>query len=333
MTSRSTLPVLCALAFAGAAHADPVPPVSLEVRAGDAPGRLRFTFRNGGADAVEVIADRRLLSLEVPEVAGAPSTARGRRTVRASVARCAFAERPTSNEFSPRVQIAPGQAYSESVDVAELCPRGVPAFPSGAVEVRYGFAAPRTGAASHTRSIVVDDRPDTFPWVRALVLSSDVVAPPIASTDPSDGAMLAVSAAGSSAADAAALRVTATVSNPHVQAAWTTLRPSQFSLVVQTPEGRSVACDVITRLPAGQRELFQRLGARARSTVRLTPAMLCPSGTFSVTGVYRATAAFASSADGAAFGLQRVFTGRVESSPFTLRISRGRLVPLQPRVE
>lgn len=322
------------LCIPSAALADPptVPaPVALEVGAGDSAGRLRFALRNVTGVPVEVVADRRLLSFVATPPVALPGVRR-RRGPR--LPRCAHDQRPALNEFSPRVTLEPGQRYSEEVDVDDLCGLRVPSFGAQPLEFHYGFAAPRRGRVSHARSIVTDERADTFAEITTVAPASLVAR---ASQDGSSGgpgqSMLTLSARGSSAPSAAGLRAVVTLRNPSVQAVWTLLRPTQFSFVVTSPEGSEVVCDSLLRQPAPLRDLFVRLPARGRRSYTLLPSMYCPASAFRGPGVYRARARFESRADGEAFGMQRVFTGITESESIALRVSRGPIVPMRPRFE
>jgi hypothetical protein len=184
------------------------------------------------------------------------------------------------------------------------------------------------GSASHARSIVTDERAETFADITTIAPPSLVaVSAPDAATEGTSRALLTLTARGSSASSAAGLRVSVTLRNPSVQAVWTLLRPTQFSFVVTDPEGREVACNALLRQPAPLRDLFARLPARGRRSYTLLASMHCPASTFQRAGVYRARASFESRADGEAFGMQRVFTGIAESASVPLRVSRGQIVP------
>lgn len=320
--------ILTLLCMPAAALADPTAPVALEVAATEVPGRLRYTLRNTGDAPVEVVADRRLLSF----VATAPLSGAPRGRARA-LARCAHDQRPPLNEFSPRITLEPGQRYSEAFDVADLCAARMPALGPEPLEFHYGFAPPRRGAASHARSVVTDERPETFAELTTTVPSTTVTTTAAGEAVGRPGALLALEMRGAGAASPAGLRATVTVRNPSVQAVWTMLRPTQFSFVVTTPAGRDIACEAVTRQPSPLRDLFVRLPGRARRSVTLLPSLYCPATAFQAAGVYRVRARFESRASGEAFGFQRVFTGVVESASVPLRLSRGTLVPMEPRFE
>lgn len=322
------------LCISSVALADPPAvqaPVALEVSAADSPGRLRFALRNLTGAAVEIVADRRLLSfVATPPIV--PAGTRRRRT--ALLPRCVHDQRPVLNEFSPRVTLGPGQRYSEEVDVDDLCNLRVPALGPEPLEFRYGFNPPRRGRAPHARSVVTDERPETFAELVVTAPSSLVaVAAPLAEPRVASSSLLTLNARGSSAPSARGLRASVTLRNPSVHAVWTLLRPTQFSFVVDVPGGREVSCDALTRQPAPIRDLFARLPAGGRRGFTLLPSMHCPTPTFQRAGVYRARARFESSADGEPFAMQRVFTGVVESPSVSLRVSRGALVPMDPRFE
>lgn len=332
--ARSLLFTLLCIPSAALADppAVPVPaPVALDVGEGSSPGRLRFALRNVTGTPVEVVADRRLLSfVATPPVI--PAGVRRRRTGR--LPRCAHDQRPAINEFSPRLMLDPGQRYSEEIDVDDLCGLRVPTLGPQPLEFHYGFTPPRRGRTSHARSIVTDEREETFADITTIASPTLVAArTPDATTADASRALLTLSARGASASSAAGLRVPVTLRNPSVQAVWTLLRPTQFSFVVTDPEGREVVCDALLRQPTPLRDLFVRLPARGRRSYTLLASMHCPAATFQRAGVYRARARFESRADGEAFGMQRVFTGIVESASVPLRVSRGQIVPLSPRYE
>jgi hypothetical protein len=164
----------------------------------------------------------------------------------------------------------PGQRYSEEIDVDDLCGLRVPALGVQPLEFHYGFTPPRRGRASHARSIVTDERAETFADITTIAPPSLVaVSAPDAATEGTSRALLTLTARGSSASSAAGLRVSVTLRNPSVQAVWTLLRPTQFSFVVTDPEGREVACNALLRQPAPLRDLFARLPARGRRSYTL----------------------------------------------------------------
>lgn len=290
------------------------PPVAFTVAPEAGSWRWRYTLRNQGQGPVEVVADRRLISLEFP----APQVTAGRRRA-PRAPRCAHDARPMINEFAPRVTLAPGASYSEVFDLRDTCGMRVPAWAPGAqVTVRYGW--PDARALSLSRSLLLDEGPDAVPVLQTVVSMTDA---PGEGVDAPGDALLRLRVTGSQAARGEGLRVTVRVENPSVQPTWTLYRHAMFSFEVVRPDGALVSCRGLTREPAPQRDFFLRLGARGARSATLVPSAWCPTGTFNLSGLYAIRAVFESRADGEAFNLQRVFTGRVSSGPTVLRVTRG----------
>lgn len=309
-----------ALAVPTRAVTSAAPPVSLSFAQQDG-WRFRWGLRNVTSRPVEVVADRRLVSLELPP----PEGARGRR---ARPRRCVHAARPASNETLARVRLEPGEVYSELVDLRDTCNLRVPdELGAGPVTVRYGFREARR--PSHLRSVVVDETPEVFPEVSLVT----TVTPPAPTPEPAPVSGLGLTVSRANAAHGEGLVVTARLTNHSVQPVWTSLRPMQFGFTVTAPSGRVVGCEAITRAGNAQRDTFVRLAGGARRAVTLLPSLYCPRGTFDESGIYDVTASFRSRDPGDEFDLGRVFTGEVESAAAVWRISRGagHYMPIEPR--
>jgi len=303
------------------------PPVAMTVQPEAGSFRWRFTLRNQGIAPVEVVADRRLLTLEFPVVAPAA----GRRRRAPVTPRCVHAARPMLNEFAPRVRLAPGESYSEAFDLRDQCALRVPSFAAGAqLTVRYGWDdAQRSGLS---RSLLIDEGPEVVPSLVTVVGAPE---PPTEPVERPGESLLRVRATGSQAPRGEGLRVSVRVENPSAQPTWTLYRNAQWSFEVQRPDGTDVSCRGLTRDPPAQRDFFVRLGMRGSRGATLLPSVWCPTGTFQRDGIYALRAVFESRANGEAFNLQRVFTGRVSSGAAVLRVTRGdgRYVPWEPRRE
>lgn len=285
--------------------------------------RWRFSLRNQSSAPLTVIADRRLVSLEFP--AAQPIGPRRRRAV---VRRCAHSGRPAINEFAPRVTLAPGESYSELFDLRDQCALRVPTFSAGdPIVVRYGWESPNR--RSMMRSLLIDEGPSVLPSLVTTVTAPEA---PAEAVDEAGGAPLQVRAFGSQSALGEGLRATVRLVNPSVQPIWTLYRNAMWAFEVLRPDGVGVTCDALTQRPGARRDFFLRLGARGSRGATLVPDVWCPQGTFARPGIYEVRAVFASGESGEDFGLQRVFTGRVSSRPFFLRVSRGtgRYVPWAP---
>lgn len=278
----------------------------------EASWRWRFSLRNQSTAPVSVIADRRLISIEFPPE-GTATRRRGRGR------RCVHSARPALNEFAPRVTLAPGEQYSELFDLRDLCALRVPSHVEGGqARLRYGWDDSRR--LSISRSLMIDEGPSVLPSLETVVTLPAPMAAPVESPG---GAALRARASGGQASQGSGLRVTVGLENPSVQPIWTLYRHGMWSFEVLTPEGQSVTCDLLTRAPSPRPDYFLRLAGRGRTSVSLTPGAWCPSGTFDHAGVYDLRAVFQSNAGGEEWGLQRVFTGRISTSVFSVRVSRG----------
>ncbi len=162
------------------AQATPQPmvgPLGFEVAPEAGSWRWRFVLSNRGDAPMPVVADRRLVWVEVAPPAAPQGVRRPRR--RARVARCVHDGRPASNEASPEVVLGAGDRYAESFDLRDLCNLRVPAGAAeGATVVfHYGFAVPRRGRTRLSRSVVRDERAES---VNDLTASVTVPAMPTA---------------------------------------------------------------------------------------------------------------------------------------------------------
>jgi hypothetical protein len=328
----SVVALAAALVAPGAALAVPVPrpvgpsPVAFTVEPVAGTTRWRWSIRNVSDRAVDVAADRRLVWLEVPPPAPLPG-ARRRRAPRP--VRCVHDDRPASPERAVRTRLAPGQRYSELVDLRDTCRLRVPAgvVEGAAVVAHYGFApltSPRVSLGRwRARTLVFDEMPYPVNDLTATVTLPAMAAPPspaVAASEPE----LRVVARDAQSAQGAGLVTSVTLRNEGRRPLWTLLRTTMFGFELQTPSGRAVRCDLLTRESNPFREFFVRLGAGGRRSQRLVVADFCPAGAFDEAGLYQARAQFTSRADGEPWLMGTAFTGVARSAPFVLRIARGR---------
>lgn len=309
-----------------------VSPLGFEVAPEAGSWRWRFVLSNRGDAPMPVVADRRLVWVEVAPPAAPQGVRRPRRRVR--VARCVHDGRPASNEASPEVVLGAGDRYAESFDLRDLCNLRVPAgLAEGATVVfHYGFAVPRRGRTRLSRSVVRDERTES---VNDLTASVTVPAMPTAlvpeeghrpgANNEEDAASgLGVTVRVGRAVTAAGLRAAVTVTNRSVHPQWALWRPSLLAFEVEPPTGARVLCNTLTRQPSPHREHFVRFAGRARRSVSLVLADFCPLGTFDTAGVYHVRARYAAHPGADEYGLGRVFSGEVNSAQTVARVSRGR---------
>jgi hypothetical protein len=328
----SSVALAAALVAPGAALAVPTPrpsgpsPVTFTVEPVAGTTRWRWSIRNTTDRAVEVATDRRLVWLEVPPAAPAPG-ARRRRAPRP--VRCVHEDRPATPERAVRTSIAPGQRYSELVDLRDMCRLRVPAgvTEGAAVVAHYGFA-PLTGprvpvARWRARTLVLDEMPYPVNDLTAPVTVPAMTAP-AAPAEAAPAPELQMEGRDAQSTFGERMVTTVTLRNATRRVLWTLLRTTMFAFELQTPSGRVVRCDLLTRDSNPFREFFVRLGGGARRAQRLVVADYCPAGAFDEAGLYQARAVFTSRADGDPWLMGRAFVGVARSAPFTLRISRGR---------
>lgn len=303
----------------------PPPPLALQVAAVEGTWRYRWALQNVTDAPVEVVADRRLVSLELTPPAPPPGP-RGRRRRAPRVVRCVHSSRPGSNEAVARVRLLPGQRYSELLDVRDTCGLSVPAALTAGVSItaRYGFATARR--VPRSRSITVDERPEVVPELTATFTAA---APPVEAAPEPAGDSLRVVTRRTQAATGEGLRMTVSVENPSAQPVRTLWQTALFSFVIERPDGVSVRCNALSRRPDPLRDLFVRIGPHGRRAVTLLPASYCPLGAFDAQGLYSVRAIYQSVESGQTYGFVRSFTGQAESTPVTVRVSRG-VGPITP---
>ncbi|MBX3272810.1 MAG: hypothetical protein KF729_21285 [Sandaracinaceae bacterium] len=301
--------VLVALAAAPRARADELAEVSLaawDARDGTArPHRYVLSVR--AATSVEVVADRRLLTLEVR-----PEGAR-------VAARCAHPRAPTAVDASRTRALAPGEAWQEWIDLREYCAGRALAALEGGAEVRatYGWrraTARRWVARSAPRQAV-----------------GSLAAPPVAfaaldarTTTMRQGdewvpAPLEVALAPSTITRGAALVLSVTV-RAHDRGGRAYVRPESFSFRVRGPAG-DFTCRLAPWGGAPVADLYQRIGRRGW-TERLDARVLCPPRAFDRAGLYEVTPKLRLDHRGAEWGLAAI-TGRFVGPAVPLRVVGG----------
>lgn len=297
------------------------PPLSLSVAPGSGGAPWRLRVENTGDLPMRVVADPRLLTLELdrPPPDDESKARKGRRP-EPSVLRCALPAdaRPTIDD-GPIVVIPAKRSWSASFDPLFYCfgPRERAALVAGAVvKPRLGWAPPKTRAPRGAKSpapsppfaaVPVGAAVGQLSPVKelegaAVTLTEDVaVAPPPAAgaiapaaSDADAGAeapkeerdlVLSVPAAVD-VARGSEIGTTVTLTNTGERAATLLFRPQTLMFKVTGPGG-SVTCGSRAEVEAPIRELFVRLGPKGRAQLPVLLTSVCPSGTFDDPGVYR----------------------------------------------
>jgi hypothetical protein len=229
-----------------------------------------------------------------------------------------------------RTVLAPGQRYSELIDLRDTCALRIPAaLTEGAtVLVHYGFAplsARGVGLARwRSRTVVFDERPYPVNDLTALVTVPAMSLHPTTSTEAPSSTALRVEAHDAQAAVGERVVVTTTLLNAGRRPLWTYYNPTLFRFEIETPSERVVHCTLLGRDANVFRDFFLRLGPGARRTARLVVADYCPEGALDEAGLYQTRVVFESRADGEPWLQGEAFVGQLRSDPFFLRVSRGR---------
>ncbi len=312
----------------------------------------RWTLRveNTGSVPLRVVADPRLLTLDVTPPAPATPPKRGARGPK--ILHCALPAdmRPTS-DTARVVVVPPGKAYKDSFDPRAYCFSSAEAasLVSGAsVVARYGFSTKAHDAYAVTPVPAAPGEPVTPPAfapapelvASALVLTDAAVAvPPQTSSqiggDP-DVRLTLHAAPRIEALGRDVSNVTLTLENEGTHATAVMLRPENIGFDVTAPGGSggvSTRCSAAGVEPI--REFVSTLPPKGRASTSLLPGNVCPGHTFDLPGLYEVRPRLdARASSDAAIGV-RLFSGEVVGPPFLLRVHRGRgEAPLPtPRVE
>jgi hypothetical protein len=298
--------------------------VALSVSAPDDSLRWSYTLENTSGGSVDVLADRRLLWLEVapaPAVKRLPPPATRVRSIPRAV-RCIAPDRPTSNAAAPRTVLMPGERYTEGFDLRDLCGLDLPRAlgPGAVVTVHYGFR----GRPSVSQAVVLDNQ---APPLTDLVSVAPVTigqgpwpppSPPAPPGDPRIRVRVSGALDGETVAQIhPAVRLVREQPYPlHVF-----FRPGLVRFEVITPLGQRVDCLLGLKDYAPVRDLFVLLG-RDGITHTLQLSAFCPAEALAQPGTYRGRAIYESLISGEAFGFQ-TFLGSASSPYFFFRITRG----------
>lgn len=308
-------------ALADAALADEAAPVSLELSPWAAfdgverPYRFVVELRPHGADPVEVVADRRLLSFEVR-----PNDSRRRY-------RCRHPDAQRRAPESRVVTLTPGGAddgsWREWIDLRMYCTgRALRALDGGAeLHVDYGWTrrtrqrwvARAPGAPWRSWTGGLEHAPLVFPLMPELGTRR---------LDAEDGASLVeATLSPSSARTEAGLRFRTAV-RAREGSHRIYVRPDDWSFRVDGPLG-VVTC----RAPRGggnnpPPDLYTRITTRRAVRHTLEATFFCPDGTFEQAGVYEIVPKLRLERSGEAWGFDAV-TGRYVGAPTAVRITRG----------
>lgn len=278
----------------------------------DRPYRYIVEMRPAGADAVEVVADRRLLSFTVQ-----PTEGRRRYTCRHPQA-----QRRAS---TGRVRtLTPGSgedaAWREWIDLRMYCTgRALDALDDGArVEARYGW--PRR---TSTRWIARRPGSAWRDWMGGAELPEIAfAAQPEGTTRRAgeDGSPIDLSLARTSSRTGGGLVLRVSVrAREGTERVY--VRPDAFGFRVRGPLG-DVTCHTDPGGGSPPPDLYRRITRRAGAGAALDADYFCPEGTFELAGVYEITPEVVLEHSGEEWNLHAV-TGRFTGPLVPIRITHG----------
>jgi hypothetical protein len=351
--SRSRAIVLAAAlswsAIANAEEPAAPSPLVLTVTPGSAGGPWKLRLENTGDLPLRVVADARLLVMDLTRAPQADGEEAPKKVARrdAKELRCALpaGARPSSDD-GPSLVIPGKRSWSVSFDPLFHCfgARERAALVSGTtVRASFGFAPPKARAGRATTEAgpyvaePVGAAIGKLMPMKRVESATFTLTEPVTVLPPPDGAANAGGAPAESSLPTKlsvsmpeALDVpigrevaaTVTVTNEGERSTMLLFRKSTVQFKVSGPAG-SIACGKKANVKAPIRELFTTLGKRGRAQMTLLVTAICPPGTFDEPGVYRLFARVdTTNASGRSLGL-RTWDGEAEAKrPLLLRIQR-----------
>ena len=303
MTPVAPAPPRTRAAVSGSTTTTAPPPDMKLTVAEESPERWRLRIENAGAVPVRVMADARLVSLDV-KPAGAKKAVH-----------CALPADMHPEHTDERALVMPPQrAYVESFDPRLYCfgTAAAALAPGATVTAHLGWPAPARGRKA-TAPFEVEPLPGVVPEVAA---ARELVAPPwtIAATAgdapatragpspeptgapapavPEEDGAASLELASDAHADAGLpgeLSVTVTLKNRGARAITTLVRVETLSFEVIPPEGGAVRCGSPRAVDSPIRELYVTLPPRGTTQTSVLLSQLCPDRTFDQPGLYLVT--------------------------------------------
>lgn len=346
------------------------PPLALSLTPGTGGGPWKIRVENTGDVPVRIVADPRLVSLDVTPPAGfVDDTARTKRAApkkpeEPKTVRCVLPDdaRPATDEGRDLV-VPAKRSWSATIDPRFYCfgARERAVLVKGAeVKARFGWPPPAAGPATRDRRGRTKSAALTPPFVAAPVGAAvgrvapikELEAAPVALTDDASGAAAATGASTSTSASTTTngssvavtmpealdvatgneISATVTVANEGDKPLVLLFRPETLRFDVAGPAG-SVACGSVRRVGSPIRELYSTLGLKGKASLTVLLTAMCPSDSFDEAGVYRVTPVLdTTSASGRPIGLKTWDEVAAGRAPMLLRVrAQHRPPPFPPR--
>lgn len=309
----------------------PAPPLVLTVAPGAAGAPWKIKIENTGEVPIRIVADPRLLELEVTPPGD-----------KAKPVRCTLPDdaRPATDEG--RELVVPGKrSWSANVDPIFLCfgTKERAALAAGAsVKASFGWRSNAKKPAPPFAAAPVGAAIGVFAPAKAiesapLSLTDAVPAVPGGATASSDGTKeLSLSMPESlDVGRGGEIQTTITAANEGDRSMTLLFRPEVVAFRVTGPGG-SITCGHPRAVAAPIKELFSTIPAKGRASQALLITAVCPADTFDDPGVYRVFPIIdTSGASGRPIGL-RTWDGKAEGTkPMLLRVRTQRHPQAQSR--
>ncbi|MDB4997354.1 MAG: hypothetical protein JWM74_4786 [Myxococcaceae bacterium] len=348
-----------ALAFAREARAADVALTIAPV----SPTRWTMRLENKGTLPVRLVADARLLTLDITPAPSPPVA--GKRAAAVKTVRCSLPADMRPSSDGPRgVVLVPGKAFKESFDPRLYCfgATETSALATNATVVaHYGWIKPAPRVRTKTPAPLTppfivapiafqESDPKAAPVVlptpqnevvsAPMPLAASAVSPTLPTSPPIAPATgdldlrLAASVTrrldGSNADEIAA---TVTVANVGSRAVTLLLRPQTVGFEITAPNGALISCTPPGASPI--REFFSTIAVRGQSSLSVLLGAVCPDHTFDLPGLYEVQPHLdLRRSSGSSLGLT-TFDGEILGPPSLLRIraAHGGVVPAPPLLE
>ncbi len=323
----------------------------LEVTPGTAGGPWKLRVQNTGDVPIRVLADSRLLGMELTRAA-APQDESKPRNAKAKALqplRCALpADALPSSDDGPALVIPGKRSWTIAFDPLFHCfgaRERAALVPGTVVRASYGFSTPvakkaaaegppfvATPVGAAVSKLTPAKRIEATPFTLSEAVT---VSPPPAAAAAANASNAEENGSETTrfsislpetldVARGADISTTVTVTNEGDRPVTILLRRKTVQFKVSGPAG-SVACGTNTVIASPIRELFSTLGRRGRTQLSLLLTSVCPAGTFDEPGVYRVVPRLDTTGiAGRAIGM-RMWAGATEGKrPLLLRVRNPR---------
>lgn len=313
----------------GAIETDPLPNVTLTIEAPDTRGPWSMRVANDGDVPVRIVADARLLALDV--------YVRGAR----EPVRCELPPdmRPDDDLERPLV-LPPHRAYKENFEPALYCLGNKKLYalaPAAIVVAHLGWKGRSTRFLEVSAIEGIEPKITARPSIDAppIALPDEPTPPPVppptASDAMADLPRLSLRSAGVVDAESVSrMEVPVTLRNDGARTVVVRFRPETLRFDV-TGQEKAERCAWPALPGAPQRDLFATLRPNGTTSLSVMLSTYCPAHTFDQAGLYLVIAHLDThAASGATLGLH-TFDGEVAATlPTALRLRRGRAPKVLP---